>query len=711
MKQKKMIFVFVLMALILLLKMALGQVPRKINYQGFLTDSNGRVIEDSTIDMTFSIYDSSKNNCLWSETQNVSVKHGLYNVQLGSVKSIPYSLFSGGDRYLKIKICNIELTPEAPILSVGYAIRANRSDSTDFVVLADSCRKSHKADSTDYATLADSSRKAYFADITGYVELADSSRKSHIADRTDYATLADSSRKAHFADITGYVELADSSRKSHLADSTYFTTLADSSRKAHFADITGYVELADSSRKSHIADRTDYATLADSSRKAHFADITGYVELADSSRKSHIADRTNYATLADSSRKAYFADITGYVALADSSRKSHLADTSDYATLSDRSEIADYAHDSDKLDGYNPGNQRDMIPINNGAINNNLNADMLDSLHASVFFDSLYSFKIRLKTHGVINNTKNPVDWTKLKNVPSCIANTTIDSMKGGTIQGEVTIKGASKNGLSVKSDNGNAIYIESTGANGIHIEETNVHGIFIKSASNEGLRIDSTGGYGVFIDSTKLDGVRINNTGEDACGIRVNYAGKNGVFVHNAGEYGIRATGNKGGGKFVAPPDTSKYALYVESYSGLPSNKALRVNGTSHFTGRAVSDSGFFNKTKNGNYFLSSISSPDVEIFASGTATLNHRMTHVEFENAFQQSISQDVPLKIILTPGGFAAGLLCVTKRSTQGFEVRLQKIPGLENFPEDVSFDWIAIGRRKGFEIRPKITLTDE
>ena len=75
-----------------------AQMPKKINYQGILTDASGNPINGS-MQMTFSIYDvHSGGTPLWNETQTVTVNDGRYSVLLGSVNPItltevkPYSL-------------------------------------------------------------------------------------------------------------------------------------------------------------------------------------------------------------------------------------------------------------------------------------------------------------------------------------------------------------------------------------------------------------------------------------------------------------------------------------------------------------------------------------------------------------------------------------------------------------------------------------------
>ena len=102
-------------------------IPHLLNYQGVLTDSAGNPVPDGNYQMTFSIYDNETDgNLLWSESQNVQVGDGLFNVLLGSVNSIPSDVFCGGaDCWIGMKVeTDAEMTPRQRIVSVAYAYAA-----------------------------------------------------------------------------------------------------------------------------------------------------------------------------------------------------------------------------------------------------------------------------------------------------------------------------------------------------------------------------------------------------------------------------------------------------------------------------------------------------------------------------------------------------------------------------------------------------------
>jgi hypothetical protein len=105
-----------------------------MNYQGYLTDSLGNPI-NGAVSMTFSIWtDSSSGSQLWTETQNVTVDSGLFNVILGTDSLIQYSIFEpGASRWLQLQVSGQTLSPRNEITSVGFAYKAIKSDSADFV--------------------------------------------------------------------------------------------------------------------------------------------------------------------------------------------------------------------------------------------------------------------------------------------------------------------------------------------------------------------------------------------------------------------------------------------------------------------------------------------------------------------------------------------------------------------------------------------------
>jgi len=94
-------FLLAVIAVTVLALHANADVPQLLNYQGRLTDPSGNP-KNGTFTMEFAVYHAETGgNQLppgtpWSETQNVTVTDGVFNVLLGSVTALPANLFECG---------------------------------------------------------------------------------------------------------------------------------------------------------------------------------------------------------------------------------------------------------------------------------------------------------------------------------------------------------------------------------------------------------------------------------------------------------------------------------------------------------------------------------------------------------------------------------------------------------------------------------------
>jgi hypothetical protein len=109
--------------------LASAEIPKRINYQGRLTDrSTGEPLVGSH-DLTFRIYDQAVGgDILWSESGTATTDAaGVFSVVLGSTNPIEISF--GGPCWLEIDVGGETLTPRREIVSVPYAYHAMNSDS------------------------------------------------------------------------------------------------------------------------------------------------------------------------------------------------------------------------------------------------------------------------------------------------------------------------------------------------------------------------------------------------------------------------------------------------------------------------------------------------------------------------------------------------------------------------------------------------------
>lgn len=108
-----------------------AEIPKLINYQGRLTDSQNRPIT-GTANVTFKIYESEAGGtALWTETYtSLTLDKGIFNVMLGGVT--PLNLAFDRPYFLGIQIgSDAEMTPRQRMTSVGYAIRAENADNAN----------------------------------------------------------------------------------------------------------------------------------------------------------------------------------------------------------------------------------------------------------------------------------------------------------------------------------------------------------------------------------------------------------------------------------------------------------------------------------------------------------------------------------------------------------------------------------------------------
>lgn len=107
--------------------------PNLISYQGRLADSSGVAVPDSSYWVVFGIYaDSTGETSLWEESATITTRDGLFSHQIGSLTSLPRSIFQDNDRlYLQVTIEAETVVPRTRLSSVPYARTAANLSVTD----------------------------------------------------------------------------------------------------------------------------------------------------------------------------------------------------------------------------------------------------------------------------------------------------------------------------------------------------------------------------------------------------------------------------------------------------------------------------------------------------------------------------------------------------------------------------------------------------
>jgi hypothetical protein len=100
----------------------------QLSFSGVLLEktNNIPVPVNQMVPMTCRIYDAPTGGIpLWSETQNVQVSNGTFNITLGQVSPIPPLLFERNALYIGVQIgIDPEMTPRQPLTSEGFTFNA-----------------------------------------------------------------------------------------------------------------------------------------------------------------------------------------------------------------------------------------------------------------------------------------------------------------------------------------------------------------------------------------------------------------------------------------------------------------------------------------------------------------------------------------------------------------------------------------------------------
>ena len=114
-----------------------SQVPRIINYQGYIVDKNNNPLR-GTVDIVFSIYDGEYSTySLHTEMITVQTDEGFINVNLGANESLPLSLPFDKPYWLGLTINNSNLSAKRiKLATVPYAFTANHATEANLAKTA-----------------------------------------------------------------------------------------------------------------------------------------------------------------------------------------------------------------------------------------------------------------------------------------------------------------------------------------------------------------------------------------------------------------------------------------------------------------------------------------------------------------------------------------------------------------------------------------------
>jgi hypothetical protein len=137
---------------------ALTTVPTKMNFQGRLTDSAGNIKPNGTYNMKLRLYTvNSGGSAVWTEDRLVSagngvtVTNGLFSIQLGSVTTLPATLFASGALYLEVELPTpASATTTSPVWTEGAMTPRNQMATSAYAYNSETL---DGKDSTDFGQL------------------------------------------------------------------------------------------------------------------------------------------------------------------------------------------------------------------------------------------------------------------------------------------------------------------------------------------------------------------------------------------------------------------------------------------------------------------------------------------------------------------------------------------------------------------------------
>lgn len=396
-----------------------------------------------------------------------------------------------------------------------------------------------------------------------------------------------------------------------------------------------------------------------------------------------------------------------------------------------------------------------------------------NSAHLGGEMAASYALAEGLSMSGTINNPGNPVDWTRLKNVPAGFADGTddegggagdgwsLDASDGDPADvvyveewGNVTVNAGTpwSAALEVSADRDSmGIYVFSNSSDPIAVAlaavsdsttglvgnsyetahsytvPTNPAGVggigsgpadggfFSATGSGDGVECRSIGmgsalhaeggfGYsGYFLGGSGVSIARgggipvlyVDNTSTTGWGDAARFYSASGVQSDTWTIYSECYQGNAA--RFEKDTDDNQYAVTI--YGANASAEGLYVGGSIFTTAPAARGVA----TSRGAEAVFGVASADVSVIASGIGSLSGGAARVEFDRLFAESVSGNAYLRITATPVG-AWSALYIERIDDGGFEIRSGA--GAEN----VEFHWMAVGRAKGYQERPRISMPD-
>ena len=116
-------------------EVAHAQIPRTISYQGVLANADGTLIKDGNHSLKLTLYPTATGvTTLYTEEQIVPVVRGIFNVIIGTVTTLPFTLTFDHAYFLGVSVDGgSELSPRTALTAAPYALYAEHAGTADAV--------------------------------------------------------------------------------------------------------------------------------------------------------------------------------------------------------------------------------------------------------------------------------------------------------------------------------------------------------------------------------------------------------------------------------------------------------------------------------------------------------------------------------------------------------------------------------------------------
>jgi hypothetical protein len=129
----KICVVFFAMIALVASQSSYAQIPRTLSYQAVLTDNAGVPKPDGLYAITFRLYAATSGGAaLWTESQTLETKRGLFSAVLGSITPLGADLTFSQPYWLSLEVApDAEMSPRLPLTSTAYSLAPWTSTGND----------------------------------------------------------------------------------------------------------------------------------------------------------------------------------------------------------------------------------------------------------------------------------------------------------------------------------------------------------------------------------------------------------------------------------------------------------------------------------------------------------------------------------------------------------------------------------------------------